>query len=243
MEEEDIDAIDLILDYRPIHDDNNEEVKPMKDVEKIKDECEFLIKWVNRAYIHNTWETYESLKDLKGIKKLNNYIKNAEAEREYANELSPEELEQRNVNLEMQRELIDEYKIIERVIASREGIPTEEFPNPTVEYLCKWKGLSYAECTWEYAEVIKNISQTEIDNFNERNKNLCIPCRSAQYNRGRPTFQKLSSQPAYLVGGKLRDYQLEGLNWMAYSWSSYNNIILADEMGLVKNIFIHLMVG
>ena len=30
--------------------------------------------------------------------------------------------------------------------------------------------------------------------------------------------------------GKLRDYQLEGLNWMVYSWSQDRNAILADEM-------------
>ena len=31
-------------------------------------------------------------------------------------------------------------------------------------------------------------------------------------------------------GGKLRDYQLDGLNWMAYSWSKGMNGILADEV-------------
>jgi hypothetical protein len=29
---------------------------------------------------------------------------------------------------------------------------------------------------------------------------------------------------------KLRDYQLDGLNWMVYSWSQDRNVILADEM-------------
>lgn len=28
------------------------------------------------------------------------------------------------------------------------------------------------------------------------------------------------------------DYQLDGLNWMRYSWSERKNCILADEMGL-----------
>ena len=35
---------------------------------------------------------------------------------------------------------------------------------------------------------------------------------------------------------RLRDYQLEGLNWLAYSWSRHHNVILADEMGLGKTI-------
>lgn len=36
------------------------------------------------------------------------------------------------------------------------------------------------------------------------------------------------------TGGQLRDYQLEGLNWLIYSWARGNNCILADEMGLGK---------
>ena len=34
----------------------------------------------------------------------------------------------------------------------------------------------------------------------------------------------------------LHDYQLEGLNWLRYSWSQLTNVILADEMGLGKTI-------
>ena len=34
----------------------------------------------------------------------------------------------------------------------------------------------------------------------------------------------------------LRDYQLDGLNWLLYSWCRRINVILADEMGLGKTI-------
>ena len=34
----------------------------------------------------------------------------------------------------------------------------------------------------------------------------------------------------------LHDYQMEGLNWLRYSWSQGTNVILADEMGLGKTI-------
>lgn len=35
---------------------------------------------------------------------------------------------------------------------------------------------------------------------------------------------------------ELRDYQLDGLNWLVYSWCKQNSVILADEMGLGKTI-------
>ena len=41
-------------------------------------EQQFLIKWKNWANIHNTWETYENLKEQKvnGLKKIDNFRKN-----------------------------------------------------------------------------------------------------------------------------------------------------------------------
>ncbi|OXB66600.1 UNVERIFIED_CONTAM: hypothetical protein H355_014216, partial [Colinus virginianus] len=55
----------------------------------------------------------------------------------------------------------------------------------------------------------------------------------------RPRFVALKKQPSY-IGGRdcleLRDYQLNGLNWLAHSWCKGNSCILADEMGLGKTI-------
>ena len=48
------------------------------------------------------------------------------------------------------------------------------------EYLCKWKGLPYSECTWEDGELLTDLYQQEIDNYMYRNESDCIPCRSAK---------------------------------------------------------------
>jgi ATP-dependent helicase STH1/SNF2 len=39
-----------------------------------------------------------------------------------------------------------------------------------------------------------------------------------------------------MVGGKLKDYQLKGLQWMVSLYNNNLNGILADEMGLGKTI-------
>ncbi|ORY69364.1 hypothetical protein LY90DRAFT_305021, partial [Neocallimastix californiae] len=39
-----------------------------------------------------------------------------------------------------------------------------------------------------------------------------------------------------VVGGKLKDYQLDGVNWLLYNWTKRKSCILADEMGLGKTI-------
>ena len=50
--------------------------------------------------------------------------------------------------------------------------------------------------------------------------------------------KQLPGDPDYIkvTGGTLHQYQLEGLNWLRYSWANGTDTILADEMGLGKTI-------
>ncbi|OAD75458.1 Homeodomain-like DNA binding domain-containing transcription factor [Phycomyces blakesleeanus NRRL 1555(-)] len=45
-----------------------------------------------------------------------------------------------------------------------------------------------------------------------------------------------TESPAYVTGGTLRDYQVQGLNWMIQLYENNINGILADEMGLGKTL-------
>lgn len=66
---------------------------------------------------------------------------------------------------------------------------------------------------------------------------------SVQYNMhlfcfySQPTI-KFEHQPWYInaTGGTLHPYQLEGLNWLRFSWAQGTDTILADEMGLGKTV-------
>lgn len=55
--------------------------------------------------------------------------------------------------------------------------------------------------------------------------------------RPQPTV-KFDKQPWYIdaTGGTLHPYQLEGLNWLRFSWAQGTDTILADEMGLGKTV-------
>ncbi|XP_020534146.1 probable ATP-dependent DNA helicase CHR12 isoform X2 [Jatropha curcas] len=58
-----------------------------------------------------------------------------------------------------------------------------------------------------------------------------------QYNSAIHSIQEqVTEQPAMLQGGRLRTYQLEGLQWMLSLFNNNLNGILADEMGLGKTI-------
>ena len=107
-----------------------------------------------------------------------------------------------------------------------------------VDYLCKWQGLPYAESTWEDGGLISRFHQDKIDAYLKRERSDKIPAKSAKVLRQRPKFAQIKRQPLY-VGNtelRLRDYQLDGLNWLANSWCKGHSVILADEMGLGKTI-------
>lgn len=48
--------------------------------------------------------------------------------------------------------------------------------------------------------------------------------------------EEIHEQPRMLVGGRLKEYQMKGLQWMVSLYNNHLNGILADEMGLGKTI-------
>ncbi|KAI8802971.1 SNF2-family ATP dependent chromatin remodeling factor snf21 [Cladochytrium replicatum] len=56
------------------------------------------------------------------------------------------------------------------------------------------------------------------------------------YNTAHRIREVITEQPRMLVGGKLKDYQVKGLQWMISLYNNRLNGILADEMGLGKTI-------
>nr|XP_056722084.1 chromodomain-helicase-DNA-binding protein 2 [Euleptes europaea] len=220
------------------------------DPEKEEGEAQYLIKWKGWSYIHSTWESEDSLQQqkVKGLKKLENFKKKEEEIKQWLAKVSPEDVEYFNCQQELVAELNKQYQIVERVIAvktSKSATAGSEFPahsrrssSNELEYLCKWMGLPYADCSWEDEALISKKFQHCIDSFNSRNNSKTMPTRDCKVLKQRPRFVALKKQPSYIgeENLELRDYQLEGLNWLAHSWCKNNSVILADEMGLGKTI-------
>lgn len=67
--------------------------------------------------------------------------------------LSREEQELMDVERQMEEQLVQQHMELERVVAIRPEPMTEG----GVGYLCKWRGLPYAEATWENKQMIQSI--------------------------------------------------------------------------------------
>eukprot|EP00878_Enallax_costatus_P003452 GHUV01003663.1.p1 GENE.GHUV01003663.1~~GHUV01003663.1.p1 ORF type:complete len:1042 (+),score=456.73 GHUV01003663.1:458-3583(+) len=60
--------------------------------------------------------------------------------------------------------------------------------------------------------------------------------RDEEADGGSNQVHRLQVQPSILTGGTLREYQLQGLNWLIHLYDNGINGILADEMGLGKTL-------
>uniref|UniRef100_A0A667YSF4 Chromodomain helicase DNA binding protein 1 n=1 Tax=Myripristis murdjan TaxID=586833 RepID=A0A667YSF4_9TELE len=200
-------------------------------------ETQYLIKWKNWSHIHNTWETEETLKlqNVKGMKKLDNFKKKEQEKKKWLKSASPEDVEYFNCQEELMDDLHSQYQLVERIIA---GHSNQKSAAGYPDYLCKWQGLPYSECSWEDGGLIARKFQKCIDDYMNRNQSKTIPSRDCKVLKQRPRFVPMKKQPSYIGGDglELRDYQLDSLNWMAHSWCKGNSCILADEMGLGKTI-------
>uniref|UniRef100_A0A8D3AGX9 DNA helicase n=1 Tax=Scophthalmus maximus TaxID=52904 RepID=A0A8D3AGX9_SCOMX len=123
-----------------------------------------------------------------------------------------------------------------------------------VHYLIKWRDLPYDQSTWEseemdipeydtYKQTYWNHRELMVGEEGRPGKKLKKPVKVKKAERPPanpvvdPTI-KFDRQPDYLdsTGGTLHPYQLEGLNWLRFSWAQATDTILADEMGLGKTV-------
>ncbi|GKV03180.1 hypothetical protein SLEP1_g15531 [Rubroshorea leprosula] len=242
----------LTPSLRGPHPDNwrcPECVSPLNDIEKILD-CEmrptaaedsdasklgskqifvkqYLVKWKGLSYLHCTWvpekEFHKAFKSNPRLKtKVNNFHR---------------QMASNNSSEDDFVAIRSEWTTVDRILACR-GEEDEK------EYFVKYKELSYDECYWEFESDIAAF-QPEIERFkkiqsrshrasdSEQKSSLR---EAADFKKRSKEFQQCEHSPEFLSGGSLHPYQLEGLNFLRFSWSKQTHVILADEMGLGKTI-------
>ncbi|XP_015079213.1 CHD3-type chromatin-remodeling factor PICKLE isoform X1 [Solanum pennellii] len=225
-------------------------VSPLNDIDKILD-CEmrptvaddsdasnmgskhvfvkqYLVKWKGLSYLHCIWvPEKEFLKAYKLHPRLKTKVNNFHRQMSSMTNSEEDYVAIRS-----------EWTTVDRILACR-GEGEEK------EYLVKWKELPYDECYWEFESDISSFQQ-EIERYHRvqsrddkasSSKQKSVPKETTELKlKPRELFQQYERSPEFLSGGSLHPYQLEGLNFLRFSWSKQTHVILADEMGLGKTI-------
>lgn len=224
--EDDTPYIDVVLKHRL------KEGIQMSKEDLGRDDFEYFIKWQGKSHYHATWETEPVLKGMKGFRRLENYYRKIvleDIDMARGDDIPPETKEKWMLDRERDADALVDYTKVERVIGTRDG--EEE-----TEYFVKWKGLYYESCTWEAASLVSQIAQEAIDSFLDRSSRSLTSNREESNPNTRSGHQPIREQPSYVKNGQLRDFQITGLNFLAYNWCKNKNVILADEMGLGKTV-------
>ncbi|XP_071490043.1 uncharacterized protein [Diadema antillarum] len=182
---------------------------------------EFYVKYRNFSYLHCEWSTIEKLSaDPRIFQKIKRFRLKQLAQYGMASEFDEGEY--------FNPDFITVDRILDKAITK-----DEESDEMVTHYLVKWCSLPHEESTWELEE---DVDKTKIKLYEKYNK---MPSKSERQRKPRPKasdWKKLDKSPKYKDANVLREYQLEGVNWLTFSWANSQSCILADEMGLGKTI-------
>ncbi|EAY05467.1 Type III restriction enzyme, res subunit family protein [Trichomonas vaginalis G3] len=182
----------------------------------------YFIKMANESYRHCKWLNEEEIMALGGKNLLNKYKKKVQQ----VGLKQMVECDSQDMLMLPEKEIYNiDFCEIDKIIAQ----------NEEGKYLVLWKGLNYNDCTWE-DEIQDNEA---IADFERRND-------ISQYKEPRialiqrPELFQLFGEnyplPPFPTRRELRDYQIDGINWLRRNWYNHRNCILADEMGLGKTV-------
>ncbi|XP_061868815.1 chromodomain-helicase-DNA-binding protein 5 isoform X7 [Colius striatus] len=235
---------------------------PPKALEGIP-EREFFVKWAGLSYWHCSWvkelqlelyhtvmyRNYQRKNDMDEPPAFDYGSGDEDSQREKRKNKDPQyaKMEERFYRYGIKPEWMMIHRILNHSFDKKGDI----------HYLIKWKDLPYDQCTWEideidipYYENLKHLywnhrelmlgeDTCPLKKLNKKGKKLKEEKleKPPETPLVDPTV-KFDKQPWYIdaTGGTLHPYQLEGLNWLRFSWAQGTDTILADEMGLGKTV-------
>ncbi|KAG1963214.1 chromodomain-helicase-DNA-binding protein 6 isoform X1 [Pimephales promelas] len=208
--EDEANIIEKILAVRTV----KKETSPDEAPEELE---EFYVKYRNFSYLHCKWATLEELEKDPRIQQKIKRFRNKQAQ-------------MKHIFTEPDEDLFNpDYIEVDRVLEIAITTDTETGEEVT-HYLVKWCSLSYEESTWELQEDVDPVKIREFEDLKK------IPEIKLVERPLPEQWQKLEKSREYRNGNQLREYQLEGMNWLLFNWYNRKNCILADEMGLGKTI-------
>ncbi|XP_042180328.1 chromodomain-helicase-DNA-binding protein 5 isoform X4 [Oncorhynchus tshawytscha] len=228
-------------------------------------ERELFVKWAGLSYWHCSWVSELQLELYHAVMYRNYQRKNDMDEPppyDYGSgeeELNNEKRKSKDPEYAAMEERFYRYGIKPEWMVIHRILNHSYDKDGDVHYLIKWRDLPYDQCTWEVDDFdVPEYHHAKHSYWDHREQMIGDDQRPLVVRKGKkgkeeekrrereippnapiidPTI-KFEHQPWYInaTGGTLHPYQLEGLNWLRFSWAQGTDTILADEMGLGKTV-------
>ncbi|KAI6653320.1 Chromodomain helicase DNA binding protein 4 L homeolog [Oopsacas minuta] len=205
---------------------------------------EYFVKWKDTSYWQCSW-VGEVEMEVFEMHLLRNYMKRVDMTTPPPLETLDRRHRKMSSSLQEPFEMDETEQLLIRIGIRREWLHVHRIINTRVtrrgrEYLTKWRDLGYEYCSWETLTDRTNIGAEEaIKQYSELKESVTSGKKTGK--KKKPSINpklKYDMDPDFVsvTGGRLHPYQLEGLNWLRFSWANQIDTILADEMGLGKTI-------
>ncbi|PAN25126.1 hypothetical protein PAHAL_4G277400 [Panicum hallii] len=215
-------------------------VKQLEKIEqKMKEERQKRIRERQKEFFADIEAHREKLEDSFKVKRerlkgFNRYIKEFHKRKERIHREKLDRIQREKINLLKNNDVEGYLRMVQDAKSDR----VKQLLRETEKYLQKLGAkLQNAKSTDGRASYVSDKSDPANDIEDESYQpQHYLESNEKYYQLAHSVKETVNDQPSYLQGGKLREYQMNGLRWLVSLYNNNLNGILADEMGLGKTV-------
>jgi hypothetical protein len=229
----DLDRIKSVKKHR-----HGRRVKQLEKIEqKMKEERQKRIRERQKEFFADIEAHREKLEDSFKVKRerlkgFNRYVKEFHKRKERIHREKLDRIQREKINLLKNNDVEGYLRMVQDAKSDR----VKQLLRETEKYLqklgAKLQGSKSMDGRVSYAS---DSTANDIEDESYQPQHY-LESNEKYYQLAHSVKEVVNDQPSYLQGGKLREYQMNGLRWLVSLYNNNLNGILADEMGLGKTV-------
>ncbi|KAG8094264.1 hypothetical protein GUJ93_ZPchr0012g20724 [Zizania palustris] len=229
----DLDRIKSIKKHR-----HGRRIKQLEKIEqKMKEERQKRIRERQKEFFSDIEAHRERLEDSfkakrERLKGFNRYVKEFHKRKERIHREKLDRIQREKINLLKNNDVEGYLRMVQDAKSDR----VKQLLRETEKYLQKLGAkLQGAKSMDGRVSYVSDSAANDIEDESYQPQHY-LESNEKYYQLAHSVKEVVNDQPSYLQGGKLREYQMNGLRWLVSLYNNNLNGILADEMGLGKTV-------
>ncbi|XP_006655973.2 chromatin structure-remodeling complex protein SYD isoform X1 [Oryza brachyantha] len=228
----DLDRIKSVKKHR-----HGRRVKQLEKIEqKMKEERQKRIRERQKEFFADIEAHRERLEDSfkakrERLKGFNRYVKEFHKRKERIHREKLDRIQREKINLLKNNDVEGYLRMVQDAKSDR----VKQLLRETEKYLQKLGAKLQGAKSMDGRVLYSDSTANDIEDESYQPQHY-LESNEKYYQLAHSVKEVVNDQPTYLQGGKLREYQMNGLRWLVSLYNNNLNGILADEMGLGKTV-------